>query len=69
MLGAKPPCQILIDGKDTGLVTPQRNISLPAGRHRIVLVNSEHGIRESFIVTIKAGETVKEIKDLSAFMK
>jgi hypothetical protein len=69
MLGSKPPCQIFIDGKDTGKKTPQRDLTLPAGRHKITLINNEHGIKESFSVTIKPGQTVKEIKDLTDRMQ
>ncbi len=63
MLGAKPPCKIFVDGRDTGLSTPQRAMELPAGPHRITLMNNEYGIKESFNVKIKVGEPVKAIKD------
>ncbi len=66
MLGAKPPCQITIDGKSTGLTTPQRSIQLPEGSHRVVLSNKEHGINKSFKVNIKAGRTTRAIQDLSS---
>ena len=66
MLGAKPPCKIVIDGKRTGKTTPQRNIRLPTGKHIITLVNREHGIKASFPVTIAAGRSTKAIKDFSA---
>ncbi|WP_428269434.1 protein kinase domain-containing protein [Haliangium sp.] len=65
MLGAKPPCRIYIDGKDTGKLTPQRNLRLPAGRRRVRLVNKEHGIDESFTVTVEPDETVRVVKDMS----
>ena len=65
-LGAKPPCRIFIDGRDTGMKTPQPAISLKAGKHRITLINDEFGIKESFVVRIKAGETTKAIKDLTS---
>jgi len=64
-LGAKPPCEIFIDGRNTGLKTPQREIKLPAGKHRITLLNNEFGIKESFAVDIKANDTVKMVKDFS----
>ncbi len=63
LISAKPPCAIYIDGKNTGLKTPQRDIKLSAGNHRITLVNEEHGIKESFSVGIEAGEQTKSIKD------
>jgi hypothetical protein len=64
-LGAKPPCDIYIDGKSTGLKTPQREIKLSAGRHKVTLMNNEFGIKESFTVEIKAGEVSKQVKDFS----
>jgi hypothetical protein len=64
-LGAKPPCEIFVDGVATGLYTPQPKLPLSAGRHRIVLVNNEFGIRESIVVDIKPDETTRVFKDLS----
>ena len=64
-LGAKPPCDIFIDGKSTGLKTPQREIKLAAGHHKVTLVNNEFGIKESFTVEIKAGTPTKMVKDYS----
>jgi eukaryotic-like serine/threonine-protein kinase len=65
VVGAKPPCEIIIDGRPTGLVTPQKDIKLAAGRHRVTLVNAELGIRETFSVDIKPDATEKVIKDFS----
>ena len=65
LLGSKPPCDIYVDGKDTGLQTPQRDIKLSSGKHKITLVNNEFGIRETFYVEIKADQTEKLIKDFS----
>ena len=64
-LGAKPQCKIYIDGKDTGLSTPQRTLEVKAGTRKITLVNNEFGIRETFSVEIKPGTTEKVIKDFS----
>jgi hypothetical protein len=69
MLGAKPPCEIVIDGKATGLTTPQREIPLAAGRHTVTLVNKQHGIRKSFPITVGAGGSVKVVKDFTDLMK
>ncbi len=69
LLGAKPSCKIYIGGRDTGMRTPQRNIPLSAGRHRITLVNNEHGIKKSFTVWIKPNEKKKVIKNYTKFMK
>jgi len=65
MLGSKPPCKIFIDGKNTGLLTPQRALKLSAGKHKITLVNKDHNLKASTTVTIKAGETKRLIKDMS----
>ena len=69
MLAAKPPCDIFIDGKKTGLTTPQRDLDLAAGKHKVTLVNREHRIKESFSVTVKAGQSVRVVKDLTRKMK
>ncbi|HEY5926377.1 MAG TPA: protein kinase [Kofleriaceae bacterium] len=65
LLGSKPPCDIYIDGKDTGMQTPQRDIKLSAGKHKITLVNNEFGIKETFSVEIKPDAVEKQIKDYS----
>ena len=63
-LNSKPWTRISIDGKDTGLTTPQTKISLPPGKHTITLVNNPFGIKHTFTVTIVAGETVTKVLDL-----
>jgi serine/threonine protein kinase len=65
LLGSKPPCEIYVDGVATGLHTPQPKMSLPAGKHRITLINNEFGINEKFVVDIKPDATEKVIKDFS----
>jgi hypothetical protein len=65
MLGSKPPCDILIDGKPTGLKTPQRAIELAAGSYRVTLVNKDLGIEKKFKVKIAPGKTTKAIQDLT----
>jgi len=64
MISAKPPCEIVVDGRITGLTTPQRSIALAAGSHRITLVNSEKSIRKVVNVQIIANTTAKIIEDL-----
>lgn len=68
-IGSKPPCYILIDGRQTGLVTPQRAIKIAPGPHKVMLVNREHGIMETFTITAVAGKPVKLVKDLTAKMR
>ncbi|HET9620183.1 MAG TPA: PEGA domain-containing protein, partial [Kofleriaceae bacterium] len=65
VLGSKPPCEIAIDGSPTGQHTPQKDLKLPLGRHKVTLSNSEYNIRETFSVDIKADEPEKIIKDYS----
>ncbi|MDQ3365383.1 MAG: PEGA domain-containing protein, partial [Myxococcota bacterium] len=65
MLGSKPSCEIYVDGAPTGLHTPQRELKLSAGKHRITLINNEFGIKEVFSVDIKPDDTTKMIKDYS----
>jgi eukaryotic-like serine/threonine-protein kinase len=65
VLGSKPPCDIAIDGVATTLHTPQKEIKLAVGKHRITLTNSEFGINETFTVDIKPDAPEKLIKDYS----
>lgn len=65
VLGSKPPCDIAIDGNTTGLHTPQKEIKLSVGRHRITLSNGEFNIKDTFVVDIKADAPEKMIKDYS----
>jgi hypothetical protein len=65
MIGAKPQCKIYIDGKDTGLSTPQRALEVKAGTRRITLVNNDFNIKETFSVDVEPGQTAKVIKDYS----
>ncbi len=64
MISSKPPCAIAVDGRATGLLTPQRSISLAAGHHEITLVNQPSNIRTSFGVEIAAGQSARVIRDL-----
>lgn len=66
MLGSKPPCDIIVDGKATGLKTPQRAMELSAGTHRVTLVNKELGLEKKFKVKIAPGKTTKAIQDLTS---
>jgi hypothetical protein len=63
-LGSKPWTNIVVDGKETGLHTPQTHLKLAAGGHRITLTNAQFNIKETFSVEIKPGETETVIKDL-----
>jgi hypothetical protein len=64
MVSSKPPCEILIDGKPTGLTTPQRSIPLSAGMHKVTFVNATEGIKKTVSVSITADQSTKLIQDL-----
>jgi hypothetical protein len=54
---------VFVDGKMIGN-TPQMNVSLAAGDHRITLVNPEFRLRKNLTVTIKAGAVETQIVTL-----
>ncbi|MFM2417783.1 MAG: hypothetical protein RL385_2506 [Pseudomonadota bacterium] len=62
-INSRPWSQVTIDGKSYGN-TPQMNISLSAGAHKVTLVNPEFGIRKTISVQIKAGQTETQIVPL-----
>ncbi len=64
MVSSKPPCEIWIDGKSTGLTTPQRAIPLPVGTHKVTFQNSAQNITKTVAVSITADQTTKLVKDL-----
>jgi len=64
MVSSKPPCEIWIDGNDTGMTTPQRAMSLPAGAHKVTFVNAEQNITKTVSVMITSGEPTKLIQNL-----
>ncbi len=56
-INTRPWSQVFVDGQLVGN-TPQHNIQLRAGTHRITLVNAEFNIREVVSIDIVAGQTV-----------
>jgi hypothetical protein len=64
MVSTKPPCEIQVDGKATGMRTPQRAMPLSAGAHKITFVNEAEHINKTISVSITADHTTKLIKDL-----
>ncbi len=64
MVNSKPPCELVIDGKPTGLTTPQRAIPLAAGAHKITFVNATENINKTVSVAINAGQPTKLIQNL-----
>ena len=63
MISTKPPCEIVVDGKATELSTPQRALALPAGTHRITLVNAQDHVNKTIAVRIHARHATKLIRD------
>ena len=63
-LKSTPVADIEIDGKPTGLKTPQTNIELAPGMHTIKLTSAEPRLEQTFIVEIMSGKTISEDRDL-----
>ena len=64
MVSSKPPCELIIDGKTTGLTTPQRSIALPVGAHKVTFVNATQNIKKTVAVSISADHPTKLIQNL-----
>ena len=62
-LQSRPWSQVSIDGRSVGN-TPQMNLRLSAGSHRVTLVNPDFNIRHNITVNITAGETTTRIVTL-----
>ncbi len=56
-LDTYPFTKVTENGKVLG-TTPIINVALPPGTHNLMLENADQGIKQSFTVTIKSGETV-----------
>ena len=63
-IGSKPWTRIIVDGKDTGLITPQTHLRINAGTHKVTLTNPQFGVSETFNVEIRSGQTETVVKDL-----
>ncbi|MFN0252393.1 MAG: PEGA domain-containing protein [Kofleriaceae bacterium] len=64
MISSKPPCEILVNGKATGLMTPQRAMKLPAGKHKITLVSPDKAHKKTIAVEITPDKPTKVIQNL-----
>ncbi len=62
-VSSRPACDIFVDGAPIGMHTPQRELKLAAGRHKITLVDTDAKIKDSFFVDIKPGSTQQIDKD------
>ncbi len=59
-INTRPWSQVSIDGRAIGN-TPQMNIPLPAGNHRVQLVNPEFNLRKTLTINIKPGQVETQI--------
>jgi serine/threonine protein kinase len=62
-VNSRPWSRIKIDGTSFGN-TPQMNLQVRPGSHILTLENPEFGIKKTFPITIKAGETVTRVVNL-----
>ena len=53
---SRPAARVMMDGTEIGY-TPIVGYTVPAGRHRIVLINEEFDMERSYLVNIEAGQT------------
>jgi len=63
-LNTRPWSQVIVDGRMVGN-TPQPNLQLSAGRHKLQLINQQLGVRKNVTVTIKAGEVTTTVLNLA----
>ena len=64
-IASKPPCEIIIDGKPTKLMTPQRAITLAPGSHAVTLINSQLKIKKTTSIAVDAHHVTKLIQDFT----
>jgi serine/threonine-protein kinase len=55
-LDTTPWATVSVDGRVLGS-TPLMRLELPEGPHELLLENPERGIRRTYVVTVRAGET------------
>ena len=59
-VNSRPWAQIFVDGKPMGN-TPQMNLSLPAGKHKLRLVNPQLNLKKDMRISINPGKTTTKI--------
>lgn len=62
-INSRPWSQVFIDNQLVG-TTPLLNLSVRAGQHSVRLVNEEFGMRKTFDVSVRAGESVSQVVSL-----
>ncbi len=61
-VNSKPWTKIAVDGRDTGLTTPQLRIRLAVGKHKVTLSNSKFNINKTFTVTIRTDRPTRLVE-------
>ncbi|MBK8481368.1 MAG: serine/threonine protein kinase [Proteobacteria bacterium] len=64
LVNSVPWTKIVVDGRDTGLTTPQRALELAVGTHKIKLRSDQLSLEQTFTVVIRAGEVTRLVKTL-----
>jgi serine/threonine-protein kinase len=62
-VNSRPWSQVFIDGRMIGN-TPQLNVPLSPGKHKVKLVNPQLNMSKGFDVTIQAGKPTTKIVEL-----
>ena len=62
MVSTTPPCAILIDGKNTGLTSPQAAIALPPGSHQVRLIAAGSHVNKLVAIEIVPGHATKVVQ-------
>ena len=62
-VNSRPWAQVHVDGRLVGN-TPQMALRLSPGKHTVLLVNPELGMRKTFTVQIKRGSVTTKIIEL-----
>jgi serine/threonine-protein kinase len=63
-VNSRPWAQIFVDGRPMGN-TPQPNLRLTPGNHKIQLVNQPMGLSKSFSVNVKPGDVITKVMNLA----
>jgi hypothetical protein len=63
-INSLPWAEIYLDGSFVG-TTPQANLLLGAGRHRVKLVNQPMEMSKTFVVEIQSGKVITKSMNLS----
>jgi hypothetical protein len=63
-INSRPWAQIFIDGRPVGN-TPQPNLPIGPGNHKIQLVNQPMGLSKAFSVNVKPGDVVTKVMNLA----